>query len=198
MTRPRLLTILAALGGFVLQSGTATAGLLPTGWSVTPEAGNFRWAYAIVMPTDSQLKAGDYFTIYDFAGYVQDSSVTPSADWSFSVQNVGPTPPLVLPTDDPNIPNLSWVYNGPTMNVGQVGLGNFMATSMYETAIESHFTARTHRASDGKVDTNITTTEVPVPSDSGSNVPEPTTLVLAALGLPLLGLARLRRKGMVG
>jgi PEP-CTERM motif len=198
MTRPRLLVPLAAIGLLAFQTATATAGLLPTGWSVTPEAGNFRWAYAIVMPTDSQLKTGDYFTIYDFAGYLEGTSLSPSADWGLTVQNVGPTPPNVLPNDDPNIPNLSWVYNGPTIDVGQIGLGNFMATSMYETATESHFTARTHRASDGKIDTNITTTDVPVPDGGGGGVPEPTTLALAALGLPLLGLARLRRKTVVG
>lgn len=178
-----------ALGAVLAAATGAQAGLLPTSVTVFPEAGNFRWQYAIVLPTDSQLKSGDYFTIYDFAGYQANSAVAPTADWSFTTQNVGPTPPLVLPTDDANVPNLSWTYTGATINVGQTGLGNFIAVSLYDLKTTSFFTAKTHRASDGKPDTNITTTDVPVPSA----VPEPATFALAALGLPLIGLARLRR-----
>jgi hypothetical protein len=180
--------------GSVLTAAAASAGLLPTNVSVTPESGKFRWAYAIVLPTDSQLKTGDYFTIYDFAGYVAESGTAPMANWTMTVQNVGPTPPNVLPTDDPTKPNLSWQYTGETIDVGQIGLGNFMAVSLYEDRTDSFFTARTHRTTDGMVDTNITSTEVPVPGGGPPEVPEPATLALAALGLPLLGQGKLRRK----
>lgn len=193
MTRAKWLAPLAAVGLMTLGGGSASAGLLPTSVSVFAEGSNFRWQYAIVLPTDSQLKTGDYFTIYDFNGFVPDSAVAPDANWDFTTAMVGPTPANVIPFDDPSKPNLSWKYNGPTLNVGQTGLGNFMATSLYEDRAESHFTARTHRSSDGKVDTNITTTDVPVPG-GGMEVPEPATLLLGGLAVPLVGLAFRRKK----
>lgn len=179
---------------FGLTSSTASAGLLPTSVTVFSElSGTYRWQYAIVLPTDSQLRTGDYFTIYDFDGFVDGSHVGPSEDWVFSSALLGPTPPKLLPVDDPNMVNLTWTYTGPTIDVGQIGLGNFMASSLFGDSKVGFFTSQSHRTSDGLLNTNVTTTDVPAPSGS-SNVPEPATLALAALGLPMLALARLRRK----
>jgi hypothetical protein len=175
----------SALGCLVILAAVnpAQAGLMPVSVTVTPEADNYRWTYAIVLPTDSQLQAGNYFTIYDFAGFVPGSAHMP-AGWEFSYGNIGPTPPGVVPTDDPDVPNLHWYYNGATITDGQTGLGNFWAISSYDGPVDSYFTARTNRTSDGHIDTNITTTTVPVP---GPQVPEPATLAMAGLGLPLVG-----------
>ncbi len=172
----------------------AKAGLLPVSVSITPEAGSFRWTYAIVLPTDAMIRSGDYFTIYDFAGLVAGSNTQPD-NWVFTSSNVGGTPGGVDPDDNPSLPNLTWRYTGPEVASGQVGLGNFWATSTYGTATDSFFTARTHRTSDGRVDANITSTTVPVPSaDPPPGVPEPATLARAGLGLPLVALARRRRR----
>jgi hypothetical protein len=81
---------------------------------------------------------------------------------------------------------------------GQLTLGNFVAVSEFGTAADSFFTATNPRAADGVIDSNITSTLVPIgeqiPGPIGT--PEPATLALAGLGLPLIGLARfLRRKG---
>ena len=65
----------------------AQAGLLPVSVSITPEADKFRWTYAIVLPTDAMIRAGDYFTIYDFAGLVAGSESQP-ADWAFATVEV--------------------------------------------------------------------------------------------------------------
>lgn len=194
MTRTFLLAALFATGlALAGPAPAARAGLLPLSWSVTPEAGNYRWTYAIVLPTDMMIRPGDYFTIYDFGGLIAGSQNQPP-DWGFSQSKLGPVPPGVLPVDDPNIDNLTWTYSGPIVSSGQIGLGNFWAVSAFHESTESFFTARTHRTSDGKLDTNITTTTVPVPHGPDVLAPEPGTLALVGLGLPLLGLARLVRR----
>jgi len=174
---------------------SAQAGLLPTNVTVTPEAGNFRWTYAIVLPTDMKLQSGNYFTIYDFAGYVPGGDSAP-AGWALTSSNTGSTPSQLLPNDDPTVPNLTWRYTGETQ-FGQIGLGNFWAVSSLGQSAEDSFTALTNRASDGLADSNVTTTSVPTGSTivDPPGVPEPTTLALAGLGLPLVGLVRrMRRK----
>lgn len=184
----------AAVLAFATAS-TASAGLLPVAVTVTPDAGNFRWTYAIVLPTDMKLEAGNYFTIYDFKGYVADGERSPNSDWTFTTNVKGPTPDLLRPNDDETVTNLTWTYNGPTIPSGQIGLGNFWAISAYGTGVSDSFTAVTARTSDGLLDSNITETQVPdgTPPDPNT-VPEPMTLVLAGLGLPLVGLARRFRR----
>jgi hypothetical protein len=185
-------------------SAEAQAGLLPVSVSVQPEAGNFRWTYSVVLPTDMKLQSGSYFTIYDFGGYVAGSANLSSpfpdnsalANWSLSTSNVGPTPNRLNPQDDPNTPNLTWTYNGPTLGPGQLTLGNFSAASTFQGSQSSFFTG-TNPRSTGEIDSNITETISPLgenpPPPPG--VPEPTTLALAGLGLPFVGVARwLRRK----
>lgn len=174
----------------------ASAGLLPVQVSVTPEGGMTRFTYAIVLPTDAVLRPGDYFTIYDFDGFVPGSNVANgspySADWAFSSSNSGPVPAGLSPNDNPNIPNLTWAYTGPTIDIfASIGLGNFWALSTYSDTTESWFTASTGTSVGGN-DSNITPTVVPVPTGPPPAVPEPATLLLVGIGLPLA--AALRRR----
>ncbi len=199
----RLFTAAVAV---VVSAGTADAGLLPVSVTVQPEAGNFRWTYSVVLPSDMKLQSGNYFTIYDFAGYQSGSGTVTATGpddsfsqyWTLSTAPLGPTPDRLNPQDDPLVTNLTYTYNGPTIPSGQLTLGNFVATSAYGATAPSFFTATNPQAISGEVDSNITSTLAPRGSELPPPIgtPEPTTLVLAGLGLPLVGLGRyLRRKG---
>jgi hypothetical protein len=214
----RFVVVAAATGvAIAMSAGSANAGLLPVSVTVQPEANNFRWTYSVVLPSNMKLQSGSYFTIYDFAGYQagtasvsgagpQDSF---AANWTVSTSKLGPTPNFTNPQDDPNITNLTFTYNGPTLPlppdpsapIWSGGLGNFSATSLYNDqthGVPNSFFTATNPRSDGVIDSNITNTIVPVtPGGTGGGpigTPEPATLALAGLGLPLIGLARYFRR----
>lgn len=196
----RLFTAAVAI---VASAGTADAGLLPVSVTVQPEAGNFRWTYSVVLPSDMQLQSGSYFTIYDFAGYQSGSGMVSSSgpDASFSqywaLSTDAPTSGRINAPDDPTVPDLTFTYTGPNIPAGQLTLGNFIATSTFGTTAPSFFAGSNPTVATGEIDNNITSTLSPrgtTPPDP-VGTPEPTTLVLAGLGLPLVGLRRyLRRK----
>src|SRR5437868_15443200 len=101
------------LAGFAgLFAARSEAGMIPTNVSITPDAGNFRWTYAVVVTTDVAVKPGDFFTIYDFDGLVAGSIVAPT-DWAATIVKNGPTPAGTSPADDPLIDNITFVYKGP-------------------------------------------------------------------------------------
>src|SRR5439155_1197536 len=68
----------AAVVAVAVSAAPTKAGLFPVSVSIQPEAGNFRWTYNVVLPTGMKLQSGDYFTIYDFGGYVPGSGVLSS------------------------------------------------------------------------------------------------------------------------
>lgn len=173
----------------------AQAGIIPASVTITPESGNFRWTYSIVLPTDQKLQAGDYFTIHDFGGLVPGTNSQP-ADWAYSSAMSGPVPSGLAPIDNPAIDNLTFTYGGATIPSGQVGLGNFWAVSTVRESVTVAFTAQNPQASSGRLDRNIVDTLAPAPPGIivPSGVPEPTTMALAGLGLPILGAARLFRR----
>jgi PEP-CTERM motif len=194
------LVMLAVLAAFA-AAPRAEAGMIPVNVSITPDGDNFRWTYAVVVTTDVAVHPGDFFTIYDFGalvGVVGGDAIAPGTivspiDWNVGMALLGPTPAGTNPSDDPAITNLTFTYAGASDINGQQGLGNFSAISEFGTPTSSDFTSITHRQVDGRSEANITTTDVPVPRITNDS-PEPATLALIGLGLPLAGLVNVIRR----
>jgi hypothetical protein len=172
----------ASLAVLLCWTGPAAAGLLPVHVGKTNDGADFRYTYSVLLESDTVLKTGDYFTIYDFAGFVEGSNAQPSA-FAFQSLYTGPTPSQVLPGDDPNLPNLTWRYTGADTLAGQLDLGDFSAESIYGMTADDDFTGLTHRKVDGHLNSNITDTNVPVPVEY-CHVPEPSSLLLLGLAVP--------------
>ena len=111
--------------------------------------------------------------------------------WAATVANKGPIPLGLKPNDDVNLPNLTFTYSGPTIPEGQVGLGNFWAVSTVGTGTVTEFTGQNPQSGPGgNIDRNIVETVAPGVPPTMTGVPEPTTLALAGIGLPLLAAVR--------
>ena len=184
--------MVAAVLGVAFAAPASQAGMIPTNVTVAADGGNFRWTYAVVVTTDVKVNPGDSFTIYDFGGLVANSISAPTG-WTISQAKITPGRPGTNPHDDPTIPDLTFTYTGSTPIQGQQGLGNFWAVSQYNKTDSSDFTSSTHRQVDGRLENNITSTDVPKAGSPIQGTPEPGTLILLGAGLPILGLVRYAR-----
>src|SRR5437016_7379504 len=115
----KLLLLLTLLALFSL---VARADIIPTLDSVTGSSPSFTWNYTANVTVDQTVNAGDFFTIYDFGSIAPGSNMQP-AGWTFSQALLGPTAALTNPTDNPNILNLTWTYNGEESIQGPQALG---------------------------------------------------------------------------
>jgi hypothetical protein len=192
------------LAVFVLGLGIANANIIPFNTSVTG-SGPYTWNYRFDVSADQTaqigpaptinpvlpltiptLNVGSFLTIYDFFGYVP-GSCSGSSGWTCTTQNVGFTPSDTLPTDNPNILNITWTYTGGGSNiVGPASLTGFSAQSTSNLNTTVSYTSRGVKTGDGSIGDNVGTTKAP------SAVPEPVTLILFGTGL--LGLFGIRRK----
>lgn len=155
----RKLAVLGAfvVAGMVgLGSSSAKADFIPTLISVSGSGGTYTYTYSVQLTLGEGLAnaghnpssyangsgqvgpasaAASFFTIYDFEGliggtetYTQElgSTVTWGVD---DTQTVGYTPTDVTPSDNSNIPNVTFYYMGGTPTIGQ---------DIFTVSIQSH------------------------------------------------------------
>jgi hypothetical protein len=208
MSRAKPLFAALAVLAVLVATAPAQAGMIPAAVSVTPVGPNFNYAYSVILPSDYQVKDGDFFTVYDFNGFASGSNSEP-AGWTFGASMLGPNPPHISPSDDPGIANLTWTYHGPSIT-GPGVLGSFSANSSFgPQSMNADFASQDHRLIDGAAVGNFTTTSAPEAQGNGggndgggadggggvSESPEPATLAIMGFGLPIVGLMfRLRRR----
>lgn len=190
-----LAAVLLGLSYLGLTAQTAQAGLLPT-LTMNPPlgdgSGNFIYNYNVQLPNHFQVKSGDSFTIYDFNGYVDGSATVPFAGWVATAANS--TPPVGLShddvVDDPTVPDIKFTYTGPTLTGEQFMV--FTVSSTSGTVWSPPDSVRNvasaiHNATGGQAN-EVTNTDVPmmvVPNNP--QAPEPATLAMFGIGMPLLG-----------
>jgi hypothetical protein len=157
--------LLAAISAISLA---ARGDIIPTLSSVTGSSPNFTWNYSANVTVDQTINTGDFFTIYDF-GTIAPGSNTQPTGWTFSQSLVGPTAALTSPTDNPNILNLTWTYNGTAPIVGSAALGMFSVVTSTDQLKTGQFTAQATRSTGpeaGSKISNIGNVTVPVPEPS--------------------------------
>jgi hypothetical protein len=145
------LLVLATL--FLSATGASAAVLLSLDAPPTETGGIWTYNYTARLQAGAVLRApdasmsqpGDFFTLYDFSGLQQpvgsgnfaaQTNAPLGGPFTFDVTsaNTGNTPPslLLLPTDDPTIPNVTVTLTGPKNIVPQganVTLGTLTLTS---------------------------------------------------------------------
>jgi hypothetical protein len=185
-----LFVSLLGISLLALSVGSARADIVPATPTITPHGSHFTWSYDVTLTHNATLTSGNFFTLYDFAGFVPSTNFQ-SANWVFSSALVGKTPQHQKPLDNPAIPNLTWTYTGPNLGRGTLDLGLFGADSKSSSQTMGSFASET--ANPEGLGNIHKQGEVNVP-DGPALVPEPSSLLLLVPGLMPLGLLLRKRQ----
>jgi hypothetical protein len=151
--------------------------------------GGYKYEYTLLLSADERFTEGDFFTIFDFEGYVPQSIGVANSilsDWDVSVQDFGPGEPTLPGVGNPesNLPNLVFTYKGSEPSAGETIEAGFFATSTHGTVKFGQYSAAHER--------NVGPSTGPTlwqPAGSQGTLyvpaPEPGSLVLIGMVAPL-------------
>jgi hypothetical protein len=187
----------------IVNAGTPTVG------------GNFLYTYEVMLTPGSVVSkpgggvntgispSNNFFTLYDISGFVSGSvtylgALAAAGNSSFSTQNLGITPVTETPkpNDDPNVINITTYWTGPdvaAVGMMAIDLGSLSFISTFGLGDTNHmlaFTGASQKLENFPALVANNTGQVAGPS----GIPEPGTLALLAVGLPMLGGLYYRRR----
>ena len=192
---------LACLAFGVSEVSAHSILIVPSVPVVTAVAGGFSYNYTAEVTAGSNIQAGDFFTIVDFAGLVPGSAFAP-AGWTVTTPNTvgvpdvsmpgnfmivaaGPPPSTASVPDSASTPDLLFVYTGPKLE-GQISISGFGAVSIQNKLVRGSLMAQDH--SDDVVIGGVTTPGVTVANTDSPFVPAAIPLPsTASTGLALMG-----------
>ena len=192
---------LAAMAALSM-TGAANAAVVTLEGVTNNGPNDFTFTYEGTLGPDEGLRSGDRLIIFDFAGYIDGSIFSPSANVVGSVEAVSAGAALTPGfNDDPGLVNLVFTYTGPDLrNEGGPfaaldfnGLG--ARSTLGGTARDAFFTLTTKNNPDGVPGGSnsplFTLGSVSVPAAA---IPEPQAWALMLGGFGLTGFAMRRRK----
>jgi hypothetical protein len=192
-----------------LSAGVAQASITPALASITPSGPDFTFTYNVTLSGDEGLTAGSQLVIMDFAGYVPTSIFAPS-DFTASVAMTanfdtaaGGVQVNPMFTDNPNLPDLIFTYNGPDLQTSggpftTLSLGSFGATSTLSGMALDGFSSRAISNSGlGTVGTASFNNGAVGVATALATVPEPASWALLILGFGGVGSLLRARRGTV-
>lgn len=175
------------------------ADIVPVFDAATPTAGGCQFTYDADLSTGSRVNTNDFFTIYDFNGYVAGSAFAP-VDWAITVQNTGITPAGVDPSafsgDNPGVANITFTYVGASVISGPSLIGGPGAFGAISTVCQTNglgtYASNVHKDNPGHPDDNTRQANGGF-TVTPNSVPETSSLMLLAPGLLPIGMLLRRR-----
>jgi hypothetical protein len=202
--------VLAALL-LLMNAGPARADIILNLVSVTPMGSDYQYTYSVELTASTVLHAAgggnntgfspsnNFFTLYDIQGLVSGSETYGGAlatNSMFTEQLLGVTPPTETPSpaDSPSVLNVTTYWTGPDVSASgmpfDMGTFSFLSTNPMGSAMLA-FTGATQQLANIDFVANNTGQ---VAGPGVSPVPEPSAMMLLALGLPVIGGLCYRRR----
>lgn len=167
--------------------------------SVTQEGDLFRYSYQGTLAGDQGVTQGSKLVIFDFAGFaggfqVPSSFISASTEMSSGMFAPGQT-------DDPNVTNLVFTWNGPDFHASggpldSVDFNGLSALSTYNGTHLDGFAALAVKNNEAAGTLTVNAGSVLVPLAAA--VPEPTSWALMILGFGGVGAVVRSRKRSAG
>jgi hypothetical protein len=190
----RIELVLAAVL-LLMMSTPARADIMLTLIGEAPVGNAFEYTYSVRLADGTALHAGgggmnmaNFFTLYDIPGLISGSETYEGAlatNTSHTEQHLGTTPATEhpFPTENGGM-NVTTFWTGSDVS-GAVDLGtfSFLSTNPLGSAMLAFTAASQNLHNMGLVANNSSGVAGP----SGSPAPEPSTLLLAAVGLSVVG-----------